>query len=893
MAPEFDREYYVSLNRYSNSRLTPEEHYDRVGWRMYADPTPWFSTKYYLDWNPDVRSADVNPFVHYLEHGRAEGRPVGPANYESGIKNASADKRSAAAERYFQSAAAEPENVSREQFDRIESAHRDTIHEPDHNELELLASAIDVSFYQKQVPSIDFSIVPAALHYASVGWRAGLDPSPDFSTTGYLAAHPDVASAGMNPLLHYIYIGHTEDREKRPSLLVHETKLRADGREEWAGYRDVKNREYSSLEDRAPDLSLLRFTFNLAGTNLVNIVKSLKLKHNSGQPLISIVIPCLGQELLTVECLSSVFAYASDAKIEILIADNASGGELFKSLSAHKDINYVGFPTNIGFGPACNGAAMKARGKYILFLNNDAQIAPHSLSAMIELFNEEPRAGVVGPRILNFDGTLQEAGALANSDGRGQLIGFGLSPNVPRFGYRRKVDYVSGAALMVRRELFEEMGGFDDVYAPAYCEDVDLCLKIRRAGYDIYYEPCAIVAHHLSKTSNAGGAGTTGKMALINRNRATLVRRWCERLEDAGMRTIAFYLPQFHPVPQNDVWWGKGFTEWTNTSKARPNFLGHRQPRLPADLGNYDLRVAEVMDQQAALARRYGVDGFCYYYYWFSGERVLEMPLERLLQTGKPDIPFCLCWANENWTRRWDGNDDDILLAQNYDEENAVSIAQDLGRYFDMSNYIRIDGRPLILIYRLQEIPNPLRFVESCRNLWRTEGKGEVVVGMVESFELSATPQDPKRFGADITVEFPAHGMVKDPPLPVTKTNPQWVGSAHDYRELASNFMTRVEPGFKRIRSVLVGWDSTPRHRDRSFVLENATPGAFQAWLEWTYRRTRVQNFGDERIVFINAWNEWAEGSYLEPDSEFGHGFLEAVRNARESITSGGEVFDD
>ena len=262
-----------------------------------------------------------------------------------------------------------------------------------------------------------------------------------------------------------------------------------------------------------------------------------------------------------------------------------------------------------------------------------------------------------------------------------------------------------------------------------------------------------------------------------------------------------------------------------------------------------------------------------------------------MLATGHPDLPFCLCWANENWTRRWDGKEDDVLLGQTYSDEHSVEIAADFTRYFRSNSYIRIDGKPLILIYRIKELPNPRRVMATWRNYCRETGIGEICIAMVESFDLSARPEDPAQYGCDITVEFPAHGMVRDAARQVEAVNSEWTGSVHDYRELARAFMQRVEPGFTRLRSVLVGWDNTPRHPDRSLILENATPGAFQAWLEWTYLRTLEQNFGDERIVFINAWNEWCEGSYLEPDRRFGHAYLQAVRNALEASGAGRDAF--
>jgi hypothetical protein len=220
-----------------------------------------------------------------------------------------------------------------------------------------------------------------------------------------------------------------------------------------------------------------------------------------------------------------------------------------------------------------------------------------------------------------------------------------------------------------------------------------------------------------------------------------------------------------------------------------------------------------------------------------------------------------------------------------------IGVIDDLARYFRDDRYIRIDGRPLVLIYRIRDLPSPAASVQIWRERCRRIGVGEICVAMVESFELSARPENPQAYGCDLTVEFPAHGMVDSRPRPVDRLNGEWTGSVHDYCELAAAFMTREEPGFARLRSVLVGWDSTPRHPNNSIVLENATPGAFQAWLEWTYRRTREQNYGDGRIVFVCAWNEWGEGCYLEPDRVFGHSYLQAVRNALDASGAEGERF--
>lgn len=862
----FQSDYYCK--QYLVEQGDPIEHYLRYGGGQGYDPNPFFKTAWYVQTYADVSRSGVNPFVHYLQHGRTEGRLIGQQADEAieptGLR---AGERAVA-----------PACLVGPTGTKSVSAA----------DLAGLAQEFDEPFYRKNNPELDFSSISPVEHYASFGWREGRDPSPEFSTKGYLYLNRDVHKAGMNPLLHYVLRGKSEGRRSRLRLTASRP---ANGISEWKGYDEVWQRGLESLEGQGRDVSALAFCVALGGLDLAEVLARIDFgSPEADNILVSIVIPCLDEELVTVECLQSIErALPTSFDAEVIVADNASEDAAYTAISQHPTIRYIRFEKNIGFGPACNAAASKARGNYLFFLNNDAQIAPGCLEALVAAA-AEPGVGIVGPKILSFDGSLQEAGCLLNRDGTGALIGFGRDPRTPRYNYARRVEHASGAAILIDRELFLGLGGFDDAFAPAYCEDADLSLKVREKGLSIVYEPRAVVAHHLSKTASVSSVGQS-KRQRISRNRQTLVSRWADRLVANDLRTIAFYLPQYHPIPENDLWWGKGFTEWTNVARAQPNYVGHNQPRFPSDLGYYDLRVPEVMEEQADLARRYGVTGFCYYYYWFDGKRLLDHPLERMLATGKPDLPFCLCWANENWTRRWDGREDDVLLGQSYSDERALEIAKDFVRYFRTDAYVRINGKPLILIYRIKDLPNPRRATTVWRNYCRQSGIGEICIAMVESFDLSARPEDPSQYGCDITVEFPAHGMVHDEKMEVEKLNFDWTGAVHDYRELAAAFMRRVEGGFTRLRSVLVGWDNTPRRPDRGLILEHATPGAFQAWLEWTYRRTMEQNFGQERIVFINAWNEWCEGSYLEPDRRFGHGYLQAVRNALDAIESGGGAF--
>jgi Glycosyltransferase WbsX/Methyltransferase domain len=345
---------------------------------------------------------------------------------------------------------------------------------------------------------------------------------------------------------------------------------------------------------------------------------------------------------------------------------------------------------------------------------------------------------------------------------------------------------------------------------------------------------------------------------------------------DDEVKLFAFYLPQYHPIPENDRWWGTGFTEWSRVTRAQPQFDEHYQPHLPERLGFYDLRLPETRARQAELASSYGVHGFCYYYYSFGAKTLLERPLAEMLASGEPDFPFCLCWANENWTRRWDGDERELLIEQRYGPELDLALIDELVPYFLDPRYLRVKGAPVLLVYRPGAIPDPWATVARWRNAAREHGFPDLHLVAALTFGLN----DPRSVGFDAAVEFPPHGDVLSARAHAASgLRPDFNGAIIDYEAVVERQITRPPRPFRVYRTAMAGWDNTARHGRRATVFHGATPAAYERWLRSLVTEAR---FGhpDHKLVFVNAWNEWAEGAHLEPDLRFGTGYLEATQRA-------------
>lgn len=348
---------------------------------------------------------------------------------------------------------------------------------------------------------------------------------------------------------------------------------------------------------------------------------------------------------------------------------------------------------------------------------------------------------------------------------------------------------------------------------------------------------------------------------------------------DKDIKIITHYLPQFHTFPENEEWWGKGFTEWNNVTKAMPHFVGQRQPKLPHDIGFYDLSQKENIKKQIELAKQYGIYGFSIYYYWFDNHRLMEKPLDIILENKDLDINFCINWANENWTKRWDGGDKEILMAQTYDENKLIDCIKDMEKYIRDERYIKVDGKPLIIVYKPTLIPNVELMIENWRKYLRDVGIGEAYIMAVKTFDIT----DKYKNIFDGFVEFPPFGMeIKVMNNKLKFFNKEFKGVVYDYKRMVDE-KTYLRPfDHKLYRGIFPAWDNSARRQFTPDIFWGSTPELYETWLSDLAEETIDNDELDDKIIFVNAWNEWAEGACLEPDRDYGYAYIQATRNVLE-----------
>jgi hypothetical protein len=359
------------------------------------------------------------------------------------------------------------------------------------------------------------------------------------------------------------------------------------------------------------------------------------------------------------------------------------------------------------------------------------------------------------------------------------------------------------------------------------------------------------------------------------------------------IRPIAIYLPQFHPIPENDAAWGEGFTEWTNVKKAKPLYFGHCQPHKPhPSISYYDLSDPEVLAGQAELAKKYGIEGFAFYHYWFNGKRLLNLPIDNMLATGTPDFPFYLIWANETWSRRWLGQEEEIIIKQTYSAEDDLIHMRWLINVFADPRYIRINNRPVFIIYRPFDLPDISGFLKTFKNECREAGMQEPYFIASNSH---AGRKDPRKSGFDAVMNFEpqlsvAPYYLDDKPSVVKFKNNLKRGilsarlKVYDYSTVKEQMQNR-SLAYPYFPCSFVNWDNSPRRGVDGIIFKNGSPQLFRKYLLESLKKFAGMGFSeDENLVMINAWNEWAEGNYLEPDEKFGFDYLEVLKEVIDEV---------
>ena len=871
--------------------------YQALGLQDRPALSPYFDANWYLQGNPDVAMSGDDPLLHFIQLGMAQRRSPHPLirlDYIERQRGKLARGNAGLRElvEMLNAGAVQPAPYfEQEHYLSINPAADSFVTGPLGHFIEAPANAVvipcglfDAEFYIARYPDAPRSPRDAFLHFCAVGDLERRSPGPKFDADWYFHRSGDLAQANVPPLYHYLEFGRAEGRPpfnptgRSVGLSVHTTaptggapiSHHQNGRERYEALRVALEAARSRRLAAVPEREARPVTLDDP-----NDLPSFAMPR-SPAPKVSVVIPVYNAFDVTLECLYSIAQSNPCTPIEVIVGDDCSTDPAVAKLAALPGLIYVRHSVNLNFLRNCNAVLPTCRGDFVMLLNNDAQVCDGTIDVLCRALESDPTLGVVGPKILFPNGRLQEAGCTITAHATTKMVGVFESPSDPVYNYARDVDYVSGAALMVRRSL---LGGilFDEDLAPAYCEDQELCLRITAQGYRVRYLPDAVVVHHLSVTMADHGL----KMQRIVRNQQTVFAKWHDQLMQMNcVRVIAFYLPQFHPIPENDLWWGKGFTEWTNVSKALPSYRDHYQPHLPADLGFYDLRVPQVFREQADLIRRYDLEGVCIYYYNFGGQAFLSRPLDIILSEPTIELKFCLCWANENWSRRWDGGDRELLLEQHYDIDTTDGVLQDLLRAARDPRYLTVNKRPIFLIYRPMLIPDVAALVARFRARAMAELGVDLHVVFVESMESFGGKVNPLDYGFDASVEFPPHGLAEPASDARDILKDGWAGQRYDYEQTVQRAVLRAGAGWPRYPSVFPSWDNTARQPLKGTSFDNGSPEAFKFYAEEKAAECRRLFVGDQRIMFVNAWNEWAEGAHLEPDLAYGHGWLEVLRDA-------------
>jgi GT2 family glycosyltransferase len=712
------------------------------------------------------------------------------------------------------------------------------------------AVLFDPVWYLGQNPDVATADVDPLEHYVKWGAEERRNPNPIFDSASYLARNPDVAGAGQNPLEHYCEWGVKEGRDPSPLFsttwyLAQNPDVAAAGLNPLAHYL-----EHGAREGRDPhplfDTSwYLQQNPEVKGLNPLEHYLRWGCQHQrSSHPLFD------ARWYLT----QSVDV--ADAQIDPLWHYLDVGWREGRDPHPLFDTSwYLEHNPDLGaelnpFRHYLECGGVEGRNPHPLFdakwyLKQDPAINGQSVNPLKHYVLH----GAAEPRTPHplFDSRHYQSTYLANTLEKHNPLVHYLTVGW-RLGHKPNPHFDPTLYLHVHSDVAE--AGIEPL--------THFVLSGQKEGR-------VSTADEISFKSHQPDFEIPREPALPPENTVT------------DVKAIAFYLPQFHQIPENSAWWGEGFTEWFNVRRGHPNFEGHYQPHVPSALGYYDLSEQGVLERQTQLARHAGIHGFCYYYYWFGGQVLLDLPVRRIAETGKPDFPFCLCWANENWTRRWDGKESEILIAQRHSPDDDLAFIEKIEPILRLNNYIRIEGKPMLLVYRPSLLPDAKATLERWRSYARKIGLGELHLVMVYSFSEHRTAEF---YGFDAAVQFPPHLKA----TPVTPRIPgrsrDFTGFIYDYTEVRTFALQQFASAPSQARlypGVMPSWDNTARQLTRSTIWVNSSPEAYCEWLAEASRLVRTRRSESEHLVFINAWNEWAEGCHLEPDERYGYAWLNAT----------------
>ncbi|WP_312727859.1 glycoside hydrolase family 99-like domain-containing protein, partial [Stutzerimonas kunmingensis] len=795
-----------------------------------------------------------------------------------------------------------------------------------HLRRQLMQSGLfDASYYRQAYPDVVEAGMDPFDHFVEFGWKEGRNPAASFSVNGYLERYPDVRLLDINPLVHYLRHGYREGRMV-PTV--------AGG-----SARPVPRR--TAAEKGVRLARLLMDEPRLAGKFVVEARRG-GVRHAIGlvrskthQPVAPAsdytvsggLVPSSSEEY---NLYKVVPYYLNPYQQDDISLPTLSVGihlHLFYEDMADECLEYLG---NIPLS-------------FDLYISIPEHQASHDWESTFKSKLPQVRQVVVervpnrgrdlAPLVIQFGKTLADYDVIAHfhtkkSPHRESLEGWfgeimsslcgsrsGVSQILNLFGGDAKVVYPAGdhvahwdssgwsdnqdiAKALLRRHTKLDMADFDKTEFPqgsmfwgkgaALREFLSLPLDYN----DFAEEPIAAdatLAHALERLILVFSTLHEGRNYRIESQ--ALSREPQQYYEDQhdfsaelvhdSIKVLAYYLPQFHPTPENDAWHGKGFTEWHKVAAANPLFEGHYQQHIPhPDLGYYHLDSPQQLALQADMMRQAGVNGLIFYHYWFSGKLILEKPAQMLLDNPDIDMPFSFCWANENWTRRWDGNEKEILLGQVYSPEDALAFIRYMVPFFKDRRYIKVEGRPVLFVYR----PSAMEHVEDYLRIWREECERNDVPAPYVVATLTRGAVSPAHYGMDAAVERVLHdwtgGAVADIRHELNPYGPI-NGSVLDYSEVADHYMHKqLDNDYVLFRSLVPTWDNTARYGTEAILLHRFTTGKFQEWLEHLIQYSVKELPADRRFVVVNAWNEWAEGAHLEPDTRFGYGYLNSIGRA-------------